>query len=931
MKKLYFALAAFLMLLGMSCSRQEQDVKLPCDEIGGEQMTFKASFGDVEDTRTVFISDEAASSWPVYWTPGDAINIFYGEKSGARFETSEEFTTAGPSAEFVGFLQAATGTSDDSGGTTTQNFWAVYPFDENNTCDGSSVILTIPSEQTGVAGSFANKLNPTVAMSPNLGLSFYNVASWFIFTLTQENVVQATLEGANGETLVGKVKVSMDSNNRPHIDEVTEGKTLITMTPDGESFQTGEFYCMVILPGTYNNGLILTLMKEDGSKAKCEIKRQDGNPMVIERSRWARKKKADEGLTYNLDLPSNNEIWYTSLGNVVVEPYFQCDWVKMDKIESNTMIDGVGKIVFKNDITEIPFQAFFQNLYYGPLQTIILPNSVKKISYKAFYGCSLLETIRIPDGLTTIDDYAFYKCRRLNSILLPETLTSLGVDVFTDCDELRTLTLNTSASFHPDGLAYLLRGSTIETIQGPYATEDGKYAIIDGALTMAAGYNMSNAVIPEGVTSIQPFVFCNDRSIKTVVIPESVNSINSCAFYGCSSLDYITLKCTTPPTGVAGNTWISNTFDETNECPIIVPVESVDAYKQAWPQYSHRIGGSLEDVPTNLSKNGRANCYIVNSAGQYRFNATTKGNSSEAVDLYQNGAPSYAEILWESVIMPPSFVFSHEPGTLISEIRFENGQILFTATGNEGNALVAVKNSSGQILWSWHLWFVNEEINEIDSSLMDRNLGAIRSDSHTTAYDDRRSLTYGLLYQQGRKDPFVGQDQDLWDFEITTAQYPDRTPTTVFGALDGTWSTSSKIWYTDKQSNDPCPPGWRIPSTSHFSGDWSFIYEGNYYPASQASNFCGVDDYYYQGHLFPCGGMLEMKAYAGNGNNPDYRIRYTLFEEHDEGEQVYGNYYLVDGIIELRSGYEYDFYLSIKPYSRSSDYRAFSIRCCRDN
>lgn len=266
-------------------------------------MTFKASFGDANETRTIFISDETSSSWPVYWAPRDAINIFYGGKSGARFETSEEFTTAGPKAEFVGYLQAATGTSDDSGGTTTQNFWAVYPYNENNTCDGSSVTLTIPSEQTGVAGTFANNLNPTVAMSPNLGLSFYNVASWFIFTLTQENVVQATLEGANGETLVGKVKVSMDSNNRPHIDEVTEGKTLITMTPDGDSFQIGQFYCMVILPGTYDNGLVLTLIREDGLRAECEIKRQDGNPMVIERSKWARKKKADEGLVYTYAQP----------------------------------------------------------------------------------------------------------------------------------------------------------------------------------------------------------------------------------------------------------------------------------------------------------------------------------------------------------------------------------------------------------------------------------------------------------------------------------------------------------------------------------------------------------------------------------------------------------------------------------------------------
>ena len=306
------------MLLGISCSRQELDVMLPGDETVGEKMTFEAHFGENDETRTAFISDEEPDRWPIHWLPGDAINIFYGSKSSARFETSEELTEAASRAEFVGYLQAATGVADESdGGSTTQNFWAVYPYDENNSCDGSSVTLTIPSKQPGVAGTFANNLNPTVAMSPNLGLAFYNVGSWFIFSLTQEGVVSATLEGADGETLVGKVQVSMDSNHHPHIDQVTEGKRFVTMSPDGDSFQTGQFYCMVILPGTYNNGFVLTLTKADGSKATCNVKHQDGTPVVLERSKWARKKKADEGLVYK-QTPQLGGHEYVDMGNGVM-------------------------------------------------------------------------------------------------------------------------------------------------------------------------------------------------------------------------------------------------------------------------------------------------------------------------------------------------------------------------------------------------------------------------------------------------------------------------------------------------------------------------------------------------------------------------------------------------------------------------------------
>ena len=318
MRNICLSLAVFTMLLGISCSRQELDVMLPCDETVGEKMTFEARFGENDETRTAFISDEGSDSWPIHWLPGDAINIFYGSKSSARFETSEELTEAAPRAEFVGYLQAATGVADEiSGGSTTQNFWAVYPYDENNSCDGSSVTLTIPSKQPGVAGTFANNLNPTVAMSPNLGLAFYNVGSWFIFSLTQEGVVSATFEGADGETLVGKVQVSMDSKHHPHIDQVTEGKRFVTMSPDGDSFQTGQFYCMVILPGTYNNGFVLTLTKADGSKATCNVKHQDGTPVVLERSKWARKKKADEGLVYK-QTPQLGGHEYVDMGNGVM-------------------------------------------------------------------------------------------------------------------------------------------------------------------------------------------------------------------------------------------------------------------------------------------------------------------------------------------------------------------------------------------------------------------------------------------------------------------------------------------------------------------------------------------------------------------------------------------------------------------------------------
>jgi hypothetical protein len=64
-----------------------------------------------------------------------------------------------------------------------------------------------------------------------------------------------------------------------------------------------------------------------------------------------------------------------------------------------------------------------------------------------------------------------------------------------------------------------------------------------------------------------------------------VTSIGSEAFYGCSSLTSITCEATTPPT----LKW--SVFDDTNDCPIYVPADSVDTYKAAenWSEYAKRI------------------------------------------------------------------------------------------------------------------------------------------------------------------------------------------------------------------------------------------------------------------------------------------------------------------------------------------------------
>ncbi len=252
----------------------------------GEEFTIVATAADVPATKTAIQADGTS----IYWTPNDAINLFYGNKSSGKFTTTISEPAA--VADFTGKLTVATGSSET--GHEVQNFWGVYPYNSANTCDGNSVTLTIPAQQTATEGTFADKLNPTVATSSNLGLAFYNVGSWFIFSVAQEGVTSATLRGNNNEDIAGRVRVTVDANHRPVAQVVEGAKSVLILSPTGESFIPGVPYYIVLRPQTLNQGYTLTLHKND-LQAECVVSKE----AVFTRSSYRRKLYADQGLEYS--------------------------------------------------------------------------------------------------------------------------------------------------------------------------------------------------------------------------------------------------------------------------------------------------------------------------------------------------------------------------------------------------------------------------------------------------------------------------------------------------------------------------------------------------------------------------------------------------------------------------------------------------------
>ena len=260
---------------------------------------------------------------------------------------------------------------------------------------------------------------------------------------------------------------------------------------------------------------------------------------------------------------------------------------------------------------------------------------------------------------------------------------------------------------------------------------------------------------------------------------------------------------------------------------------------------------------TGIPSSTTANCYIVSNSGSYSF-PTVKGGSTESV-----GNVVSAEVLWESfgTDVRPSV------GDLIGSVSYSNGEISYTVSSpfKEGNAVIAAKDASGEILWSWHIWLTDEPEEQVyynnAGTMMDRNLGAT-----SATPGDVGAL--GLLYQWGRKDPFLGSSSisesietkstGTWPSAVSasdgngTVDYATANPMTFIKGTDSSeydWHYSSRnndLWKSSKTIYDPCPVGWRVPDGGD-KGVWAKAYGSSWYfedypydSTDEGMNFSGI-------------------------------------------------------------------------------------------
>ena len=233
MKKMLVSWGA-LALLTAACSNEESQ------KVSYSPLVLTAQQEGGEATRT------SLSGTEVHWSAGDNVAAFVSNV--AHTSTATEILSA-KSARFT--------FSDLAADAVVQ--YAVYPASAAVGLVGESVVtVTVPTEQTAVAGSFAEGSAVAIAKGGSSTLGFKNVCGFLAFTINADDV-QSVHIYAN-EKMTGTADVNWNSGN-PTVDAFKNfAYTGIKLTGP---FTKGAIYYAAVFPGTYT-GLTLKLTHSDG-------------------------------------------------------------------------------------------------------------------------------------------------------------------------------------------------------------------------------------------------------------------------------------------------------------------------------------------------------------------------------------------------------------------------------------------------------------------------------------------------------------------------------------------------------------------------------------------------------------------------------------------------------------------------------------------
>lgn len=277
---------------------------------------------------------------------------------------------------------------------------------------------------------------------------------------------------------------------------------------------------------------------------------------------------------YNINLSNVTTIGMGSFSYCVSLPDININ--KCESIDEYAFFDceQLGKITFPDEIYSIPQSAFeytdwemsasegilyannlaykiigdysekslsFKNgtnaindeflVYNNTVESINIPESVESIGVSAFEGCSALKKVTIPDSCV-VQAMAFYDCSSLKDINYNEIAVLTAPSAF-----IETAWYNSQ----PDGIVY--HGKSACAYKGDFKAnetiKDGTVIVVDGLFY--GDEELTSIDIADSVEYIGSMAFEECINLKNVKLPKSLYTIYEETFFGCESLESITL------------------------------------------------------------------------------------------------------------------------------------------------------------------------------------------------------------------------------------------------------------------------------------------------------------------------------------------------------------------------------------------------------
>ena len=236
----------------------------------------------------------------------------------------------------------------------------------------------------------------------------------------------------------------------------------------------------------------------------------------------------------------------------------------LDKDEESVIQIAIPEVINGKKVTQIGAYAF-EN--FSELKSVEISGEIIVIGKDAFAN-SALESITIPENVKKISDGAFNSCYNLGSVTFSEGLESVGEDIFASNDDLTEIIIPASVTdMSPESFSgiYSLRHIEVASGNSVYESQDNviftkeKKELIKCMETKAGSYE-----VPLGVSSIgeKAFKECDDLTdikisgnvarigkeafsqcseLRSISIPASVQYIDDAAFIWCGNLSSITI------------------------------------------------------------------------------------------------------------------------------------------------------------------------------------------------------------------------------------------------------------------------------------------------------------------------------------------------------------------------------------------------------